>query len=160
MQAILDNAEQNGVDFIVIDTPPGAHLATSAAAKVASWAIIPCRPQVYDFESIPLTLEILNLTNTLVVINSVPIRRSRYQQAVKAIKNFNVLICPHTVGYRLSFGDAAMRGQTVHEYQPKGKARKEIGAIYQHLIKLMGSVDNRRKYLHMIHKAQHMDTTL
>jgi len=123
LQSTLDTAEQSGIDFVVIDTPAGAHPAISAAAKAASWAIIPCRPQVYDFESIPLTLETLNLTKTLVVINSVPIRRSRYQQAVKAIKNFNVLICPYTVGYRLSFGDAATRGETVHEFQPRGKAR-------------------------------------
>ncbi len=154
LPAALAKAKQNDVDFVVIDTPAGAHPATSAAAKAASWAIIPCRPQVYDFESIPLTLQNLGLAKALVVMNNVPLRRNRYHDAIKVINNFNVLICPYTVGYRLSFSDAAFCGQTVHEFQPRGKARREIGTVYKHLVMLMKSVDSRRKYLSMLHDAQ------
>ena len=75
LAAALEKAEENGVDFAVIDTPARYEQSALAAAKVADLVLIPCRPQAYDLETIPNTKEILALagnTPALAILNAVP----------------------------------------------------------------------------------------
>ena len=78
LQSALQKAEEASVDFAIIDTPPRSEQATLAAAKAANLVVIPCRPQIYDLETIPNTKELIALAGgppTLVVLNAVPIQR-------------------------------------------------------------------------------------
>jgi len=45
LAAALEKAEENGVDFAVIDTPARSEQSALAAAKVADLVLIPCRPR-------------------------------------------------------------------------------------------------------------------
>ncbi len=49
----LEKAEQGGVNLAIIDTPARSEQASLAAAKSADLIIIPCRPQIYDLETVP-----------------------------------------------------------------------------------------------------------
>jgi chromosome partitioning protein len=62
----------------------------------------------------------------LVVLNAVPFRGTRHEQATKAIEGFGLTVCPQTLGLRAAFGDSAALGQTALEYVPSGKAAAEI----------------------------------
>src|SRR5258708_234272 len=55
LAAALAKAEENGVDFAVIDTPALNEQSALAAATRADLVLIPCRPQASDLESIPHT---------------------------------------------------------------------------------------------------------
>ena len=73
LAAALAKAEENGVDFAVIDTPARNEQSALAAAKAADLVLIPCRPQAYDLETIPNTKEILTLAgNKPAVASSTP----------------------------------------------------------------------------------------
>ena len=52
-------AAAQGVDLAVIDTPARTEAAALEAARVADLVIIPCRPQIYDVETIPATQQLL-----------------------------------------------------------------------------------------------------
>jgi len=86
LAAALEKAEENGVDFAVIDTPARSEQSALAAAKVADLVLIPCRPQAYDLETIPNTKEILALaghTPALAILNAVPAFGDRHEQAAR-----------------------------------------------------------------------------
>ncbi len=129
----LKQARANGVDIVFIDTPPRAADAALIAARAADLVIVPARPQMYDLETIPVTREILAVAGNkkaMVVLNSVPPVGERHAQSQEALKNWQIPICPFTLGNRVAFGDAGAMGLTAQEYEPKGKAADEVQKIY------------------------------
>jgi chromosome partitioning protein len=137
----LERARAGGVDIAIIDTPARSEQAAMAAAKAADLVIVPCRPQIYDLETIPNTREIIRLAGnkqTLALLNAVPPRSSRQEQAVEALTAMGVEVCPVMLGSRSAFGDAAALGQTATEFDPRGKAAREIQEAYNYISRLVG----------------------
>lgn len=146
LQSALQKAEEANVDISIIDTPPRSEQATLAAAKAADLVVIPCRPQIYDLETIPNTKELVALAGgppMLVVLNAVPFRGTRHEQATKAIEGFGLTVCSQTLGLRAAFGDSAALGQTVLEYEPSGKAAAEILQVYEFISILLDNSASR-----------------
>ena len=140
LQQALDRARTGGVDIAIIDTPARSEQAAMAAAKIADLVIIPCRPQIYDLETIPNTREIVSLAGhkpCVVLLNAVPPRGTRAEQAVEAVKAFGIPVCPIVLGHRSAFGDAAALGQTATEFDPRGKAALEINQVYEYISRLV-----------------------
>jgi chromosome partitioning protein len=108
--------------------------------------VIPCRPQIYGLETIPNTKELVALAGgppTLVVLNAVPFRGTRHEQATKAVEGFCLTVCPQTLGLRAAFGDSAAFGQTALEYEPSGKAAAEILQVYEYIRRLLDNSASR-----------------
>ena len=109
-------AAAQGVDLAVIDTPARTEAAALEAARVADLVVIPCRPQIYDVETIPATQQLLALAghpSAVVILNAVPSRgQRRVEQVRTAVARFGLPVCPFTVGHRAAVGDAAALGLT------------------------------------------------
>jgi chromosome partitioning protein len=141
LQAALDRAAENGVDFAIIDTPARSEQSALAAAKAADLIIIPCRPQAYDLETVPNTREILSLAGgkpAFAVLNAVPSYGNRHDQARELLESLSIPVCPHTIGNRAAFGDAGAMGKSVMEFEPKGKGADEILQIYKYTCSQLG----------------------
>ena len=68
-----------------------------------------------------------------------PARGDRAEQAREAVKVFDGFSCaPCNVGDRVAFIDAYNAGMTAQEYEPRGKASLEIGALYTYICNEMG----------------------
>jgi chromosome partitioning protein len=137
LAAALAKAEENGVDFAVIDTPARNEQSALAAAKAADLVLIPCRPQAYDLETIPNTKEILSLAGNkpaVVVLNAVPAVGDRHEQARELLNRLQIPVCPYTLGHRAVFGDAGAVGQAAQEYDQKGKGAAEILQVYKYVL--------------------------
>jgi chromosome partitioning protein len=150
LQNALSKAEEGGVDLAIIDTPARSEQASLAAAKCADLVIIPCRPQVYDLETVPTSLELVKLAGAkpaLALLNAVPSRGQRHEQAVQALQGLGLTVCPVYFGQRAAFGDSAALGQTPLEYEPQGKASEEIRLAYKYLSRLLdkGTTDDEAK---------------
>jgi chromosome partitioning protein len=142
----LERARAGGIDLAIIDTPARSEQAAMAAAKAADLVIIPCRPQIYDLETIPNSQEIVRLAGnkrTIVLLNAVPARGSRQEQAAEAIRALGAEVCPVTLGSRSAFGDAAALGQTAMEFEPRGKAALEIREVYKYVSRLIGMTTSK-----------------
>ena len=143
----LERARAGGVDLAIIDTPARSEQASLAAAKSADLVIIPCRPQIYDLETLPNSIEVLDIAGgrpALVILNAVPARGSRHEQAAEAIKGLGLDVCPHTLGQRAAFGDAAALGLSVTEFEPRGKAAAELASVYEYTFQLLVKHENRK----------------
>ncbi|MGP0566711.1 MULTISPECIES: AAA family ATPase [unclassified Nitrospina] len=134
LQSVIDTARENGVDMLIIDTPPKSESASLAAARAADLILVPCRPQIYDLETIPATKEIINLvgdTPALVVLNAVPPQGRRHEESVQVIQDMGLPVASKYFVQRAAFGDAPNAGLTALEYDPDGKAASEIRELYR-----------------------------
>lgn len=143
LQAALERAADNGVQFAIIDTPARSEQSALAAAKAADLVIIPCRPQAYDLETIPNTREVLSLAGSkavFAVLNAVPSFGTRHHQARELLEKLSITVCPYTIGNRSAFGDAGAVGQSITEYDPKGKGAIEILQLYKYTCSILASL--------------------
>ena len=129
LQYALEAAAEQGVDLVVIDTPPRSESAALEAARVANLVVIPCRAQILDLETVPATQQLLALADNppaVAILSAVPPRGARAAQARRAIARFGLPVCPHTLGHRAAWGDSNALGLTVTDYLPRGRAAEEM----------------------------------
>lgn len=146
---VLEKAEEEGVTFVILDTPPQLESPITEAAKVSDIAVIPCRPALFDIHAIAETVYRTQKENTPthIVFNIVPARSKMLEQAKEVVEVYNIQIAPCTVGRRIIFSNAVVDGKTAQEFDPKSQAATEINTLYQyleeHLAKARG-VESRR----------------
>jgi chromosome partitioning protein len=141
----LAKAREGGIDLAVIDTPPRSAEAALAAAKLADLIILPGRPQMYDLETVPNTLELIATARAgraeaipvMAVLSGVPPQGNRHEQARAAIEALGVRVCPHTIGHRAAFGDAGALGLSVMEHDRNGRAAAEVRQVYLEVSRLL-----------------------
>ena len=139
---ILQAAEAQGADLVLIDTPPRSEQAAMAAAKAGRHVLIPCRPAVYDLETVTTTLELVRFSDggpATVVLNGVPARGRKKAQATEVLEGLGVAVCPASLGHRAAFDHAGGIGLSAQEYEPRGKAAQEIEHVYQFMCQVVNS---------------------
>jgi chromosome partitioning protein len=149
--AALEQAEKNGIDFAVIDTPARSEQSALAAAKAADLVLIPCRPQAYDLETVPNTKEILTLAGNkpaLAILNAVPPVGDRHEQARAFLERLGIPVCPYTLGHRAVFGDAGAMGLAAQEYDQRGKGAAEILQVYKYVLSRLVQLKDKQKQEH------------
>ena len=132
----LEAVKAQGVGTVVLDTPPRSETAALEAARVADLVVVPCRPQMVDLETVPVTTQLIVLARdplAVAVLVGVPPRGQRAEQARRAIQGLGLRVCPHTIGHRAAWGDASALGLTVAEYEPQGRAAAELHRVVEWL---------------------------
>ena len=150
---ILKTAQDNGANLVIIDTPPRVEQASLTAAKAANLVVIPCLPAINDLETIPTTMELLRFAGepaVVVVLNGVPARSARKEQAEHVIRDMALAIAPVAIGLRTAFPDAAALGQAPQEYDSHGKAATEIAELYRFVCHHINTSSRRQDNTHGI----------
>ena len=76
---VLDAAARAGVELAVVDTAPRVEQSAVAAARAADLVVVPCRPAVYDLETVVSTLDVVRAVAPGVrdqQVRSPPVRRA------------------------------------------------------------------------------------
>ena len=145
---VLDAADGQGVDLAVVDTAPRVEQGAVAAARAADLVVVPCRPAVYDLETVAATVEVIRAvapaTRFLCVLNCVPPRGPRQPQARGLLDDMGVPACAASLGLRAAFDYAAAAGASAQEYEPRGKAAAEIAAVYDAVRRAVGLSASRQ----------------
>ncbi len=130
----IDNAAKQGMELVVIDTPPHAEAAMREAIKVANLVLIPTRPRAFDLHALEGIVDLVNYTGTpaSVVLNGVPAGATRMVEDAKAAaRNLGLDTCPITFGDRAAFHRSSAKGEVAGEIKPGGKAAKEVEALWK-----------------------------
>ena len=139
---MLKGAEGGGADLVVIDTAPRAEQGALAAARVADLVLIPCRPAVYDLETVATTVDLVRLAGgkpVLAVLNGVPSRGPKGEQAREVLERLGVPVCPVALGHRVALDHAGALGLSAQEYEPGGKAAAEVAGVYAFIVERTNS---------------------
>jgi len=72
LSVLIEAAQENGADFLILDTAPNADQTALRAAQIADVVLIPCRAATFDLEAIQATLTLGQLAQkpSFVVLNA------------------------------------------------------------------------------------------
>ena len=134
----IDSARKQGVDFIVIDTPPHADAAAREAIKVADIVLIPTKPRAFDLHALEPITDLVAFAKkpAYVVLNGVPAGATVLSEEARGVaKGMDLKVCPVELGDRAAFHRSSAKGETASEIDPEGKAAKEIEKLWKWLTK-------------------------
>jgi chromosome partitioning protein len=143
--ATIEKAKSQGVDFIVIDTPPHSATDAAEAARRADVVIAPIEPHLFALETVPKLADLLKLAGdppAFFVINKAPTQGTEGQSAVDYIKGQGLTVCPVMLHLRADHRHAANVGKVAGEYKGGSKAAQETLHLYTYTMQF---IDKQRK---------------
>ena len=142
----LDMAKGGKVDLALLDTAPHSNKEAAQIALLADFILIPCRPALFDLEAIASTVDIAKAARKpfAVVINSAP-RGKLSEEARVLLESNGIEVLPVIIHQRAPYSHAVIDGRAVHEFEPGGKAAKEIDELYADISQRLGLTAKRRK---------------
>ena len=163
--------ERAGVSTAIIDMDPQASAALWAKRREAEQpeVISTVLPFLGDTlkaaqESVDLVLsatkQILDVTGdarTFMLLNGVPPHLARREEAAASITGHPeapFLVCPHAFGHRAAFGDSSVLGLTPQEYEPKGKAAKDIENVHKYVSSIVRKIKSDKSGQKTKHTSQ------
>ena len=137
---ILPAAEQEGVAWAIVDTPPHAENSIAEAMRVADLVLVPTRPGPFDLAAVATTLDLAQRVGKvpLAVINHAPPRTGTGEPAIVAearetLVRMGPIVAEAVISQRVAMSHAVIGGQTVNEYEPDGRAAAEVQALWVEL---------------------------
>jgi len=142
LKEVLKKAEEQGFQFVIIDTAPHSSLEAVACARLADQVCIPTRPAILDLDAIGTTTELVADVGVTarVVLNACP-PATRFgeprivTEARQALQSYGIPVSDVAISQRAAFSHALIDGRAVSEFDPKGKAAQEIERLWLTLSK-------------------------
>ncbi len=116
---------------VVLDTPGRVETPALAAARAAQVCAITCRPTMLDLLALEQTLDVCRLAGEaapVVILTQCPARGPQTREAAAVVTERSLPLAP-SLGARVAFAHAVTEAQGVTEYQPAGRAAREIDAL-------------------------------
>ena len=109
-------------------------------ASLVDLVVIPTRPAILDLRAIRATVEIISRAGAraVVVLNACPVARtvaeaSIVTEARQALASYGLPLAPMAVAQRAALSYALNDGRAVSEFEPDGKAAKELRRLWEWL---------------------------
>ena len=146
----VEGFRAQGVDLILVDTPPTATPAVNAALDASTAAIIVTRPNPEDLESVQESLRVASAQRRrcgVILWQAPPDKRVKaVTLAREALEAMGAAVCPTAVSASIAYPYAYAEGLTPQERDPEGRARAELADVWAWLqrerIVATGSYDN------------------
>jgi chromosome partitioning protein len=144
LPAWLAAARASGFGLAIIDTPPAAGAEAAEAVQLSDLALIPCRPSLIDLEAIRRTAQLVTIAAkpAFVVLNAAPVSaRILLDDAGELARAAGLACAPVVIRERSAFRHAWPQGLAVSEFEPGGKASREIAALHDFTSDVMQNTD-------------------
>ena len=143
--ATIEKARAQGVNFVIIDTPPHSSSDAAEAARNADLVLVPVEPHLFTLETLPKLADLLKLagnTPGLFVVSKAATQGSEGTQTVEYMKAQGLSVCPIILYMRAAHRHATNIGKGTLEYEADSKASQELLQLYMYTIQF---VDTLRK---------------
>lgn len=137
---ILHELKRDGITLAILDTKGKQDPSIINIAEASDMALIPCRESVLDISAIQSTISAGENAQTpmRILFNAIKPRSATFYQSKKAVMGYDVPITPIALTDLNAFSRSLLDGESVLEFEPDGKAAREIRALYQYVAKEMG----------------------
>lgn len=132
----------SGQDFILTDTAGFRTAAAIDALATADVALIPARPSLPDLIAASSVLEQVAELNKarrrrparpVVVFTQVPSQGRVAAHVMAEAQRLKLPVAPTHIGMRAVFAEAALRGSSPAELEPRGRGALEVAALAKYL---------------------------
>lgn len=135
LEAALTKAQDQGVDWVIIDTPGRSSVDVNAAIERSDLALIPSRPSKIDLQPAGETVQACSaLGKTFAYLFNLVRSRQETRDVTETLEMAGLPVCPVTVSERSDIEKAFGKGQGVIEGR-KSASADEIKALFQWLKK-------------------------
>jgi chromosome partitioning protein len=133
LDEVIAVSRANGAELVIIDTAPHSESAALGAARAADLVLIPCRPAILDLKAIGTSGDLAALAKkeAVVVLNAVPHQGKLADEAEQAVRSYGLIVAPVKLTQRAAYVHSLTAGQAAQEFEPDGKAAKEINELYK-----------------------------
>ncbi len=138
LPAILDQASARGYALAIVDTAPHSSAQAIACARASDWIYIPTRPAILDLDAISATTELATAVQTpaRILLNACPppirgVEARIVVEAREALTRYGIPVCEVAISQRAAYSHALIDGRAVSEFEARGKAAAEIGALWR-----------------------------
>lgn len=139
----IEQAKTQGVNFIVIDTPPHSGTDAAEAARRADLVLVPVEPHLFTLETLPKLGDLLKLAGNapaLFLVSKAATQGSEGKNAADYIKAQGFSVCPVIMHLRAAHRHATNLGKVAAEYEPDSKAAQEVLHLYAYTTQFIGSL--------------------
>jgi chromosome partitioning protein len=142
IKATVEQARAQGVELVLIDTPPHTANEALAAARAADLVIVPVHPHLFDIETLQNVADLLKLggsPRTIAVMNRAYRRGDSRRTAARAVAELGFTVATVTLHHHVAHEHAANVGLGPTEFEPQGRAAHEILQLYKLTNRLLGA---------------------
>ena len=142
LAAAIDQAKGQGVDFVVIDTPPHSATDAAEAARRADMVLAPVEPHLFALETVSKLADMLKVAGNppaFFVVNKAPTQGTEGSNALDYIKAQGFSVCPVILHLRAAHRHAGNVGKIAAEYEPDSKAAQESLQLYMYTLQVLNS---------------------
>lgn len=143
VSATLADAEAEGIAWTIIDSPPHNAPLIGSLMSRATITIVPVRPGPFDLAAVGATLDMARSLKAPIacVLNACPPITRENETAIVAearalLTEMGAPVLPGQVSQRASLSHALITGQSVNEFEPDGRAAREIETMWSAVVEL------------------------
>lgn len=140
---LLKDAEAEGIAWVIIDSPPHNAPLIGSLMSRATITVIPVRPGPFDLAAVGATLDMARSLKAPIacVLNACPPVTRENETSIVAeargvLAGMGAPVLPGQVSQRASLSHALITGQAVNEFEPDGRAAREIEAMWSAIAEL------------------------
>ena len=125
---------QQGVNLVVIDTPPALLQTNRVAIAVATLVMIPARPSPHDLRAVGVIVEMAEAAHIpfCFVVNGATPRTTIALEAVQALAQHGP-VAPVIVHQRIDFAGSMVDGRTVMEVTSSSRSSVEVTQLWTYV---------------------------
>jgi chromosome partitioning protein len=125
---------REGVNLVVIDTPPALLQTIRSAILVADLVLIPARPSPHDLRAVGVVVEMAEQARKgfCFVVNGATPRTTIALEAVQALAQHGP-VAPVIVHQRIDFAGSMVDGRTVGEISASSRSADEITPLWKYV---------------------------
>jgi chromosome partitioning protein len=134
LAAHMTGLRRQGINVVIIDTPPALIDTIKAAIAVADLVLIPARPSPHDLRAVGVTVEMAEQTGKpfCFVVNGAASRSRIALEARDALAQHGP-VAPVTLHQRVDFATAMIDGRTVGELNSQSRSAQELAQLWNYV---------------------------
>lgn len=139
LSKVLEAARGQGLDIVVIDTPPSVKETPIEAIRSADIVIVPVKPAMLDLAASRATLDAVKREGqtAIAVISMAPLQGREISDAETMLADLGAAVAPVRIVQRIAHSRAQQYGMTAAEFEPEGKAGAEMAMLFDHVLETL-----------------------
>lgn len=144
LAGVLQDAESDGYDVVIVDTPPHATVELTSTLRHATLAVLPFKPSPLDLgtaETLAAKVQAARVP-AVAVISAAPLRAAEIKPMSEALEGYGFTMLETVIHDLMPFRRSIGNGQAVMEFDPQGRAAMEIRALRKEIDTVITSLRN------------------